>query len=123
MGAIKALHHIWHNGKKFTPGQVIQELDKETAERLVKSDAALFVGQQTLLVDDNQLPNDPGGEGEPEDPRQVINDNFTLKELTSEAKAIGLEFPSSIQKPDFIDLILKEGKTDHFLDMLEDEED
>lgn len=123
MAVIKALHHIWHDGEKFKPGQVIQNLDTETAERLVKSDAALFVGQQELLMSNKPLPQKEESDSPGEDTRQVIDDNFTLKELTSDAKLFGLDFPSNIQKSALIDLIIEEGKEQNFLDMLEDEEE
>ncbi|MBG9548392.1 hypothetical protein [Cytobacillus firmus] len=122
MTVIKALHHIWHDGEKFTPGQVIQNLDRETAERLVKSDAALFVGQQELVLSQNAPVSGKITEPVPEaeDLREVIEDNFTLEELKASADEFNMEFPANIKKKDLLNLIFEQEKEQLFLDLLED---
>lgn len=118
MAVIKALHHIWHDGERFTPGQVITNLDDETTKRLVESDAAFFVGHMDLY---NELPESKNIDvADEENPREVIEENFTLEELKASAAEFKMKFPSNIKKQNLLDQIIAEGKEQSFLDLLED---
>lgn len=121
---IKSKHHIWHNGERFSPGDIINTLDLDTEKQLVQADAAFFVQETSTSIDfiGENVYKETNAREEKSQEWQDIDDNFTLEELKVEAERLEMKFPSSIKKKDLIAQIFAEVKQNEFLELLEDEE-
>lgn len=115
MTRVKLTGRVLYNDKDYKPGDIINDIDNEAAERLVKGNVAFFVGHH---LNEELTPVSSTVEEEPVE--DVLKANFTLEELKEEADTFDLKYPKSITKPEMIKLIIEEGKAQHYLDMLED---
>lgn len=113
---IKLLEKVQHNHDKFDVGDIIQEINKDDAKRLVDLGVAFFVSENGVPVEHTEIEETPE-DGNPEE-LQLI-DYQDLKEIASE---LGLTFPGNISKEKLINLIVKEKKISEVLSFTEVEE-
>ncbi|WP_260288456.1 hypothetical protein [Peribacillus aracenensis] len=122
MRNIKAVAHIWHDGEKFKPGQVIPSMNEEVAKQLVKDRAAFFVDETPFSIkDENQDSSKTTSSlDDSEDDFKVLDEAYTLDELKETAAGVdGVDFKGTISKKDLITLIIESGKIDEFFEETE----
>lgn len=139
--ALKARKRIKHNGEFYEPGELIEGVEQNHAQRLVNLNAATFVGESVSVDDEDDLKK-PGEENNQNDGDSDDNDgddlsglpgiedltddevinlidkHFKLDPLKEEAASIGMEFAGNISKLKLIQQILDEEKEQHFLDQI-----
>lgn len=114
---IRVLSLVKHNGTLYYPNDVISDIPKKEAERLIvkniaKETAAVETKNQDetiKLPDTNQ-----------EDLYSVLDLNFNTDELKAGATEQDIEFKANISKKALIELIIKNQATDYFMELLED---
>jgi hypothetical protein len=90
---IELTEKIRHNGKVYSSGGVIKNIEKEEAKRLVELGVAFFVSAEV----------------ETDDYSELLDKAFNADELKEVSKEIGLEFPGNISKGKLIEKIIDEG--------------
>lgn len=109
---IRLNEKVTHDGKTYDPGEEIEKINKNQAQRLVDLGVAFFVGQKQY-----SLPPDDVNENAAEE-----LDTIDYRDLKEMAKDIGLDFPGNVSKKNLIDLIIEEEKADKILELTEVEE-
>lgn len=112
--AIKVNSIIRHNGKFYFDGDIIEDINKEEARRLIEKK----LGEEISI--EVSKPKSEDSLGPVETVEETLDINFNTTELKNGAEEQGLEFKNNISKKDLIALIVQEEKTDYFLDQLED---
>lgn len=103
---------VTHNGKSYQSGDVIEDIDKEAATRLVNLGVALFVSTIFKETEDT-LENTEVPETSDYD---EIDQEYNYEELKTLAKEVGIEFPGNISKAKLIDKIIEENKVELFFE-------
>ncbi|WP_106494892.1 DUF7210 family protein [Lentibacillus sp. Marseille-P4043] len=121
---IKLSEKVTHDGKTYDPGNIIEKINNQQAQRLVNLGVAFFVGK----IENSEPSEDPEKEDQasPED-LQHLNAKEELEsidyfDLKSIAKEVELEFSGNISKADLIGLIVENQKVDEVLALTEEEE-
>lgn len=112
-----------HKGAYYKKGDKIKAelLNSKQQAQLVQKGV---ISRDANYADLNVVTDEKGIDDVPpldEEPvEKTLDLNFSAEELREGSKEQGLTFKSSITKPELIQLIVAEGKQDHFLDQLED---
>lgn len=109
---------VTHDGKTYEPGEVIEKINTDQAQRLVDLGVAFFISEKTPSNDDVPPNNDNENKVDYEGELDLLEYN----DLKIVAKEVGLDFKGNISKKDLIHLIINEGKADEVLKLTEVEE-
>lgn len=109
---IIALENIRHDGVSYTPNDLIKDINKEDAERLVNLKVARFVDE---VPEDNIKEDDNDIKKEDIDYKKELDERFISADLKEIAKELKIEFSSSTTKSDLVDLIIELGKAEEVL--------
>lgn len=115
---IEVTGRVRHDGETYKPGDIIEQINKQQAQRLVDLGVAFFISGKL------PLPNE-GLRNTEEEIDENYQEELNLLEyadLKTVAKEVGLEFKGNISKKDLIDLIINKGKADKILALTEVEE-
>lgn len=103
---------VTHNGKAYRNGDIIEDIDKEAATRLVNLGVALLVS--TILKETEDIPESTDV---PEtSDYDELDQAYGYEELKTLAKEVGIEFPGNISKTKLIDKIIEEDKVELFFE-------
>lgn len=135
---IRLIGRVRHDGKTYEPGETIENIKENEAQRLVSLGVAFFIGQVNIPHDEHQEVSTNKQDSTDEEHQEVstnkqdsvdetVNyeeelDLIEYNDLKLVAKEVGLEFKGNISKKNLIKLILEEGKTDDILAFTEVEE-
>lgn len=97
---------VTHNGKAYRSGDIIEDIDKEAATRLVNLGVALFVS--TTLKETEDIPENTD--------YTELDQAYNYEDLKTLAKELGIEFPGNISKTKLIDKIIEEDKVELFFE-------
>lgn len=119
--AIKAKETIRHNGTRYQVNDVINDINIEEAERLVKLGVASFIKEEYI----ERTKEDGEDTRKPEkgkiDYKSQLDEKFNANQLKETAKKTGIEFQSNISKTKLIDLIIEIGKAEEIINFEEEE--
>lgn len=103
---------VTHNGRAYQSGDIIEDIEKEAATRLVNLGVAFFV---SVILKETE--DDPENTGVPETSDYAeLDQAYKYEDLKTLAKEVGMEFPGNISKAKLIDKIIEEDKVDLFFD-------
>ena len=116
--AIEVKDRVRHNGKTYMAGEIIEEIKKADADRLVDIGVASFLREHTVSqpVTGGDTSNKPSFSPEEEEDSKALDEEFSLVELKEEAVKVGIEFKGTITKKELITLIIEQGKVAEFFD-------
>ena len=111
---IQVNSNVVHDGIKYADGDIIKDIDKGAATRLVNLGVALFVedilkGIEGNSEDDNKKPDE-------KDDYKELDEAYNYEELKILSKELGLEFSGNISKAKLIEQIIAENKVDLFFE-------
>lgn len=122
---LRALQRIKHDGKRYEKNDLLKVEDTKLAQRLINLGAAVAEGvsespETHLQLDTDQInsENELPEELTDEEVAELLDQHFKPDVLKDEAKDLGLEFAGNIGKKKLIELIIKNGFENHFLDQI-----
>ena len=136
---IRLIGRVRHNGQTYEPGETIENIKKNEAQRLVNLGVAFFIGKINLPPDEecqevSTIKQDSTDEEHQEDSidkqdsvDETVNyeeelDLIEYNDLKLVAKEVGLEFKGNISKKNLIKLIIEKRKADEVLAFTEVDE-
>lgn len=106
-----ALENIRHNGVCYEPNELIKDIYKKDAERLVNLKVARFVDE----VSEDNKKEEKDIKNEDINYKKELDDRFIFADLKEISKELKIEFSKDITKAKLIDLIIELDKAEEAL--------
>lgn len=122
--SVECKGRISHDGESYEPGEVIEKISEEEAQRLVDLGVAFFVpGKGRISAQTNEnTPPDKHNNGESKPPTNDDDpfEGIELADLKEAAKEAGVNFNANIGFETLVERIKEEGKVEDVLAQFDD---